>query len=79
MAVRKMAASPKIYDEKEDEKKDVHNPHTMLVQLYKFHIYIEVALIVFPELCATHFGRTETDRRTDGRTERKPIVPPLSR
>ena len=44
-----------------------------------------VALIVFAELCATHFvGRKladghQRDRRIDGRTERKSIVLPFSR
>ena len=55
-------------------RKNVHNPHAMLVQVYKFHRG-RLALIVFPEMCATLFGRTETDGgtdrdvRTDGQTD----------
>ena len=59
MAVRKMAASRKIYVE--NKKKDVHNPHTMLVELYKFD---SGSINVFSELCAC---RTETDRQMEGR------------
>ena len=62
-----MAASRKIYDE--NEQKDVHNPHTMLVQLYNFHRGSTDSYS--RTMCPHTFGRTETDRRTDRQRDRR--------